>query len=175
MPLAPRTTSTRKQLPYGAWPTPITSELVVRSAASLERVAVDGEDVWWSEVRPQEGGRSVLVRRRGDGAVEDVLPAPWNARTAAHEYGGRAWVARGGEVLFADWRDQRLHRLVAGAEPVAVTPEPPLPRGDRYADGQDDLWVRERHRHGAEAVNELVQLLADGQDPRVVATGADFY
>lgn len=168
-------TSPRTQLPYGAWPTPITSELVVRAAASLERVAVDGDDVWWSEVRPEEGGRSVLVRRRGDGAVDDVLPAPWNARTAAHEYGGGAWAVRDGEVLFADWRDQRLHRLVAGAKPVAVTPEPPLPRGDRYADGQGDVWVRERHRHGAEAVNELVRLAGDGQEPKVVATGADFY
>ena len=36
----------------GSWPTPITSELVVRAAARLGEVVVDGEDVYWSESRP---------------------------------------------------------------------------------------------------------------------------
>ncbi len=36
-------------LPHGAWPTPVTSELVVRAAARLGEVVVDGDDVWWSE------------------------------------------------------------------------------------------------------------------------------
>ncbi|MFN7134221.1 MAG: S9 family peptidase, partial [Myxococcales bacterium] len=72
--------------PFGSWRTPITSELVVRAAAGLGAARFDGASVWWSESRPGEAGRVVLVR---DG--EDVLPAPWNARTAVHEYGGGAW------------------------------------------------------------------------------------
>ena len=73
--------------PSGSWPTPVTSELVVRAAARLGEVVVDGEDVWWSESRPAEGGRSLIVRRAGDGTVTDVLQRPWNARTRVHEYG----------------------------------------------------------------------------------------
>ena len=49
-------------LPYGSWPTPITSEFIVRAAAGLSEVRVDGDDVWWSEQRPEEGGRTQLVR-----------------------------------------------------------------------------------------------------------------
>ena len=53
------------------------------------------------------------------------LGAPWNARTAVHEYGGGAWWARDGVLWFADWATQRLHRVGAdGGEPVALTPEP---------------------------------------------------
>jgi hypothetical protein len=78
-------------MPYGSWPTPITSELVVRAAAGLGGVAVDGDDVWWSEQRPEEGGRTQIVHRRGDGPAVDLLPDGFNARTAAHEYGGGAW------------------------------------------------------------------------------------
>ena len=44
----------------------------MRAAARLGEVAVDGDDVWWSESRPAEGGRSVIVRRAADGTVSDV-------------------------------------------------------------------------------------------------------
>ena len=56
-----RVTDSAQTLPYGSWPTPITSELVVRAAARLGEVVVDGDDVWWAEGRPSEGGRTVLA------------------------------------------------------------------------------------------------------------------
>src|SRR4051812_12278154 len=109
------------QVPYGSWPTPVTSALVVRAAARLGEVAVDGDDVWWSESRPGEGGRSALVRRCADGTVADVLPPPWNARTRVHEYGGAAWAVSGGTLWFTHFDDQRLYRLAPGDDgPVAV-------------------------------------------------------
>jgi streptogramin lyase len=115
-------------LPHGGWSTPLTSELVVRAAARLGEVVVDGDDVWWSESRPSEQGRSVIVRRSPDGTVTDVLPAPWNARTRVHEYGGGAWTVSGGTLWFTEFADQRLYRLDPGAGgPVAVTPEPSVP------------------------------------------------
>jgi hypothetical protein len=138
-------------LPHGAWPTPITSELVVRAAAVLGEVVVDGDDVWWSESRPAEGGRSVIVRRTADGTVADVLPAPWNARTRVHEYGGAAWTVADGTLWFTEFSDQRLYRLEPGSDaPVAVAPEPAVPAGVRHADLQvlpdgQLLAVRETH------------------------------
>ena len=74
-----------------------------------------GDEVWWSETRPHEDGRSAVVRRAADGTTEDLLPAPWNARTRVHEYGGRAWlpVPRPGAataLVFASFADQRTLR-----------------------------------------------------------------
>src|SRR4051794_9689164 len=137
----------------GSWPTPITSELVVRAAARLGEVVVDGEDIWWSESRPAEGGRSVIVRRSPDGTVTDALPAPWNARTRVHEYGGGSWTVQDGTLWFTEFTDQRLYRLDPGGDtPVAVTPEPPLRAGVRHADFRvvpDGLLaVRETHAEG---------------------------
>jgi dipeptidyl aminopeptidase/acylaminoacyl peptidase len=170
-----------KETPYGSWPTPITAALVVRAAARLGGVSVDGDDVWWSEARPEEGGRTVLVRRGADGASDDVLPPPWNVRTAVHEYGGGAWVVRGGTLWFSEWSDQRLYRLDPGGEPFAVTPAPAVPRGDRYADADlsaDREWlvcVREHHpAGGGEAVNEIVRIPAAGGEPEVMVSGPDF-
>ena len=138
--------------PYGTWPTPVTSELVVRAARAIGALAPDGDDVWWSEGRPEEGGRIAVLRRRADGSVAEVLGTPWSARTAVHEYGGGAWWARDGVLWFADWPSQRLHRLGPDdGEPVPLTPEPAVPRGLRYADGSVSpdgsaiLCVREDH------------------------------
>jgi dipeptidyl aminopeptidase/acylaminoacyl peptidase len=169
---------TRAVQPYGSWPTPITSELVVRASVGLGGVAVDGDSVWWSEQRPEEGGRTVLVR---DGV--DVLPPPWNARTAVHEYGGGAWWVRDGVAWFVEWTDQRLYRVVPGEEPAALTPEPAVERGDRWADGDvspDGHWilcVRERHDpYDREATNSIVLLRAhEPSDSEVVTSGHDFY
>src|SRR3712207_72586 len=112
-------------LRHGSWPTPITSELVVRAAARLGEVCADGDDVWWSEGRPAEGGRTVIVRRSADGTTTDVLPAPWNARTRVHEYGGGSWTVSGGTLWFTNFADQRLYRLAPRrAAPGAVPPEP---------------------------------------------------
>ncbi|MFW3172372.1 prolyl oligopeptidase family serine peptidase [Geodermatophilus sp. CPCC 206100] len=173
--------SSAQPLPHGSWPTPITSELVVRTAARLGEVVVDGAEVWWSESRPEEGGRSALVRRGADGAVSDALPAPWNARTRVHEYGGAAWTVAGGVLWFTEFADQRLYRLDPGAgEPVAVTPEPELAAGVRYADLTPDagglLAVRETHPPGgaaADVLNEIVRIGPDG-DVELLVSGPDF-
>jgi dipeptidyl aminopeptidase/acylaminoacyl peptidase len=169
-------------LPYGSWPTPITSELVVRAAARPGALAVDGGDVWWAESRPGEGGRIALVRRAADGGTVDVLPAPWNARTRVHEYGGGSWAVADGTLWFTSFADQRLYRVEPGGEPVAVTPEPAVPSGVRHA----DLWalpgaaglvaVRETHAadgDAADVVNEVVRVAPDG-DTEVLVTGPDF-
>ena len=168
-------------LPSGSWPTPITSELVVRAAARLGEVRVDGTDVWWSEGRPAEGGRSVVVRRSADGTTTDVLPAPWNARTRVHEYGGGSWTVSAGTLWFTHFADQRLYRLDPGSDtPVAVTPEPALPGSVRHADLQVTpdgvLAVRETHAEGdraADVVNEIVRIRPDGGTD-VLVSGPDF-
>jgi dipeptidyl aminopeptidase/acylaminoacyl peptidase len=165
---------------HGSWPTPITSEFVVRAAARIGEVVVDGTDVWWAESRPDEGGRSVIVRRAQDGTVTDVLPAPWNARTRVHEYGGGSWTVADGTLWFTEFSDQRLYRLDPGADtPVAVTPEPAVPSGLRYADlrvtPSGVLAVRESHSASggaADVLNEIVRITAEGTE--VLVSGPDF-
>jgi dipeptidyl aminopeptidase/acylaminoacyl peptidase len=169
--------------PFGAWDTPVTSEVVVAAAVRLGEVCVDGGDVVWAEARPSEGGRTQLVRRRADGGTDELLPEGRNARTAVHEYGGAAWWVRDGVVWFTDWAGQRLYRLEPGSEPVPLTPEPAQPRGDRYADGELGpdgtriVCVRERHRgdRATDVVNEIVTLDAHASsEPEVLITGPDF-
>src|SRR5882757_1148024 len=95
--------------PFGFWRSPITSDLIVAQSIGLSEVRLDrdangGDAVWWLESRPQEGGRSVLVRRDPDGTVAEISPAGVNVRTRVHEYGGGAWTVADGTVFFSNDR-----------------------------------------------------------------------
>ena len=164
--------------PYGSWTSPITPTMLTHAGIGLSEVVTDGADLYWVESRPIEAGRSVIVRRRADGTIEDVSPPGFNTRTRAHEYGGGAYAVGGGVIISSSFQDQRVYRL-DGGEPRAITPDPQLPAGDRYADfvlrGEQVICVREHHLQGAEAVNDLVMFPADGSaPPRSIAGGHDF-
>ncbi len=164
--------------PYGSWQSPITSDLIVAGTVGLGQIALDGEDIYWNEMRPAEGGRNVVVRRTPDGRTSEVTPAPFNVRTRVHEYGGGAFTVSDGASYFTHFVDQRLYRQVGAAAPQPLTPAAAL----RYADGVVDrrrdriMCVREDHTvAGREAVNTLVSLdLVEG-DGRVLVSGSDFY
>ncbi len=164
--------------PYGSWKSPITSDLIVSAVVGLGQIALDGDEVYWVEQRPTEGGRNVVVQRSPDGLIRDRTPAPFNARTRVHEYGGGACVVHRGSLYFSNFADQRMYRQQADAAPEPVTPDENL----RYADGEIDphrnrlVCVREDHRQAdREAVNAIVALALDSGDSRVLVSGSDFY
>lgn len=173
--------------PFGSWRSPVTAELVIAKSVSLGEVAVGVDDVWWSEMRPEEGGRTQLVRHRPGGRAIDVLPEGFSASTRVHEYGGGAWWLHGDDVVFSNRSDQRLYRLAGGGDrPEPLTPEPATAQSDRYADGRftaDGRWVvcvRERHGDdGTEPSNEIVAVRVHPDDgitePTVLVAGADFH
>ena len=160
--------------PYGSWKSPITTALIVSGAVGLGQIALEDDDVYWVEMRPSEGGRMVIVRRRSDGSTTDLTPEPYSARTRVHEYGGAAFLVNDGVVYFSD---QRLYRQDPGREPRAITPDQPL----RYADGVFDrqrgriVCVREDHGGDGEPVNGIVGVDAEGREPqKVLFSGSDF-
>lgn len=165
---------------YGTWKSPITSDLIVAGSVRLGEIRLDGADLYWSEGRPTEAGRSVVVRYSAE-KITDVTPAaPFNVRTRVHEYGGGAYQVADGTVYFSNFADQRLYRqpVQAGAEPL--TPEAAF----RYTDAVIDpfqnrlICVREDHRaDGQEPVNAIVAVRLDGSlDPgQILVEGSDFY
>ncbi|MEU9834124.1 prolyl oligopeptidase family serine peptidase [Streptosporangium sp. NPDC048047] len=165
-------------------------------------VEISGEEVWWDEPRPHEGGRRCVVRRGPDGVPRDAIPQGWNSRNRLIEYGGRSWrPLPDGGVVFTDWSDQRIYRYggrtapdaaasapagVPGAAPDAVrdtAPDAapvPLTPGDgaRYGDlylppGRAEVWaVRETHPAGPR--RDLVAVPLDGGPVRVIASAQHF-
>ena len=168
-----------KVAPFGSWKSPITTDLILSDLIGLGQVMLEGDTIYWNELRPKEGGRQVLVRRAADEQVSDVTPAPFNVRTRVHEYGGRCYALAGDRLYFSNFADQRLYLQEAGGQPRPFTPQAEL----RYADPVIDLGrgrlvcVCEDHTApGKEAVNSLISIsLENGADVRPLASGNDFY
>ena len=175
-------------LPYGSWPSPITAELLATGGTQLGGPRLVGDAVWWTEGIATEGGRQAIVRTAGpvalpqawegtarEGAGEQVrvetvtvLPAPYNARSRVHEYGGASWAVVTGApeapegtplLVFVNFEDQRVYALVEGEQPRALTPVGPeveTAQGPslRWADptvvtlpggGSEVWWICEDH------------------------------
>jgi dipeptidyl aminopeptidase/acylaminoacyl peptidase len=165
---------------FGTWTSPITAEAVTAGQVGLAQPALDRGCSYWLEARPQEAGRTVLVQRTQEGYIQDLTPAAFNLRTRVHEYGGGAYAVRDGVIVAANFADQRLYRIEAGAALQPLTP--PSEGRLRYADLELDLArgrvlaVREDHRGTGEAINTIVAVaLSGGHEGRVLIDGHDFF
>ena len=167
------------QKPFGSWPSPLTAAAVASQTLRFGGVALDADAVYWSEGRPAEGGRNVVVRRRGDGTVEDAIPPGFNARTLVHEYGGGAFAVSRGDLYFSNFDDQRIYRIQRStAAPVPMTPTSACCYADFAIDrGRGRLIaVRQEHTISAEPANTLVSIPFDRETTgEVIAAGHDFY
>ena len=183
----------RPQLAYGSWPSPISIETAVSSSVSLREIRLDGDDVYWTEGRPTEGGRQVIVRWNEAEGTSDVTPAPFNARTMVHEYGGGWYAVADGTVYFVNVSDGRIYRQARGGAPEPLTEEGPYRHGDLEVDRgrgrllciREDMSPLMAGGNGAGATHEggrgpeprdlLIAIdLASGA-VQELATGYDFY
>ena len=173
--------SERTVASFGSWASPITDDLLLKGTAQMryQMVRWDGDDLYWSELRPDEAGRIVVCRRAADGSISDVTPRGFNARTRVHEYGGGHFAVSGGTVWFANYSDQRLYRHDRDAPPRPITPAEDIRHADMAVDDRRGRLyaVREDHTTGArEAVNSIVSLDWSRDHKAItVASGNDFY
>lgn len=161
--------------PYGSWKSPITADSIVADSLGLGQVAIDRDDIYWSEMRPIERGRNVVVRLR-DGSAKDMLPAPFSARSRVHEYGGGAFAVSDGTLYFCNDADQQVYR-VSQDTPVAITSTPTRRYADLTVDGSRRRLIAVCEDHADSPIqNSLVTIDLSGDgSTRMLVTGADFY
>ncbi|MFF5627328.1 prolyl oligopeptidase family serine peptidase [Microbacterium sp. NPDC012755] len=163
-------------MPFGSWPSPFSAASVAASSPRIDGARFVGDEIWWGESVPSEGGR-VTVR---SSEAREVLPAPWSARSRVHEYGGGAWTASpAGSLFFVNASDQRVYRLDDGAEPRPLTPAGPAHGGLRLQSGR--LFAVREDLTADPHLRAIVDIPIDGSaadDVERVGTvveGSDFY
>ena len=164
---------------YGSWRSPITSELIVSENVQLSEVNLDGEDTYWVEMRPKEGGRNVIVHRKADGQISDAILPPFNARTRVHEFGGGSILVNDRTIYFSNFMDQRIYCKALRTIPEPLTPQTQM----RYSDGIFDklrkrlIYVREDHTTSEPyPINTIVSFgLKEDDEDQVLASGNHFY
>jgi dipeptidyl aminopeptidase/acylaminoacyl peptidase len=175
----------------GGWDSPIGSEDLVRGALRLSAPRLEGENLFWLEGRPAEGGRQVVMvgtlhATQGLEAIREASPSGRNVRSRVHEYGGGEYAIWRNRLFFVDDADGQIQGGRIGGETQ------PLTRTNAcYADlvpSPDGRWllaIEERPREGAEPENRLIAIaLSENAGPTgvsadgelfIVAAGHDFY
>lgn len=163
-------------LPYGIWDSPFAAADIAASSPKIDGARFVGDEVWWGESVPAEGGRVTV--RSSNGQV--VLPAPWNARSRVHEYGGGAWTADAdGTLFFVDGNDQRVYAMGQNEAPRPLTAPGPNHGGLRVQHGRlfavrEDLAV-EPHLRSIVEIPTDGSAADDAAQVSVIAEGSGFY
>jgi hypothetical protein len=153
--------------------------LIVSETIKLGQIVLHGNDVYWSESRPAEGGRNVILKWSPHGKIEDLTAKTFDVRSRVHEYGGGAFAVSDETIYFSNFADQALYQQKSNLEPRALN----SPEARRYGDIIVDkiqnrlICLREDHSSGAsEPVNAIVALdISKNQEEQVLITGNDFY
>jgi dipeptidyl aminopeptidase/acylaminoacyl peptidase len=164
--------------PYGSWKSPITTDLITAKTIRFTQNCIDKDDIYWSESRPLEGGRYVIMRRTPDGNITECTPPDYYVRSRVHEYGGAAFTVVDGIIYFCNFKDQHLYRQALEGKPELLTPGD----GYRYADLVIDqrrnrmICIREDHTAEGEAINTIVSIDLRGNDNgTILLEGNNFY
>ncbi|WP_309129089.1 prolyl oligopeptidase family serine peptidase [Microbacterium sp.] len=161
---------------YGSWPSPFSAADISASSPRIEGARFVGDEIWWGESVPAQGGRVTVRSSSGS----ELLPEPWNARSKVHEYGGGAWTADAeGTLFFVNASDQRVHRAPRGGAPEPLTAPGPAYGGLTFQHGR--LFAVREDLRPAQHVRAIVEIPVDGSaadDEAAVivhAQGAGFF
>ena len=163
-------------MPYGSWPSPLSAADVSEAAPRIEGARFVGDDIWWGESVPSQGGR--ITVRTSAGA--ELLPEPWSARSRVHEYGGGSWTADADGILyFVNGPDQRVHRMPRSGAPEPLTPSGANIGGLTLQQGR--LFAVREDLRSEPHLRAIVEIPLDGSAAedesavRVHAEGPGFY
>jgi dipeptidyl aminopeptidase/acylaminoacyl peptidase len=163
---------------YGAWESPLGADMLARGNVRIGFPAIEPDGaLTYAELRSAEAGRTTVVRLLPDGTQQDLLPAPFSARSRVHEYGGRSHLVLSEGLLFVNQSDQQLWLKPDLGDPRQLTNVATL----RFAEPILDrtrariLAIAEDHTAPDRVDNRLVAISLQDGAVRTLASGRTFY
>tara|TARA_R110002110_G_scaffold415856_3_gene658452 strand:+ start:26679 stop:28550 length:1872 start_codon:yes stop_codon:yes gene_type:complete len=158
---------------FGTWDSPIGAEMVAKNNIAFQDIVLDNNNIYWSEMRPSEGGRYVIVKQSNH-KTTDILPDDYNARSRVHEYGGSAFTVKDDIIYFVNYTDQKIYELKPDQKPRAITQA-----GTRFADMHVTpfgiIAVAESHTENKIPENYIAQIDTESGKISKITDGKDFY
>ncbi len=148
----------------GLWNSPISPEWLTHSQKKYGQIVLEGDSIYWDELRPHEKGRYVIMEKKPDGTLKEHTPEGMSCRTRVHEYGGIAYTVADGDVYFVNDKDQRIYLK---NEPLT---EAGMKAADFHVVGSYLIGVGEKGHD-----NFLFALHLPTKKLNRMATGHDFY
>jgi len=166
---------------FGSWPSPITTQSLTKGAKNFSQILCDGDDLYWLETRPDEKGRSVIVKQDPQGNVSDISPKQYSTRSRAHEYGGKCFAVKEGIVYFSNDLDQNIYRINS-LNPEEAPEQITFTQSTSYADHILHpskpylICIQEQHIDGEhEARASIIAVNTEDKSVTTLKSGDDFY
>ena len=167
-----------KSAPYGSWKSPITPEVVSLKATAVRELNVDGRTAYWTEWRPAEGGRYVLMKGAPGIEATDAILGNYNVRSAVHEYGGGSFTVSDDTIFFSNFNDGRVYLQDKGGLVRPLTIEGMKRYADFVYDKQRNKLICVCEDHSLDdriPINSLVSIDVRTGAEMVLTSGHDFY
>lgn len=152
---------------------PLRAEEAAAQTTAITYTDTAGTTLFWTESRPEEGGRQVLIKQEEGKPPLEITPQPYSVASRVHEYGGKAFAVSKEVFYFINKSDQNLYKIDPSGKISPVITESyrfvqPLitPEGI--------IAVTEEHLASGEVINFLALITLEGKTLRL-AEGADFY
>lgn len=161
--------------PCGSWPSKISAEQVAGKSLRLAEPQLHDGNVYWLETRPQEQGRTVLVKW-SNGATVDLTPPPFSVQSKVHGYGGGAYRVTTEGIFFVNRSDQSIWHIAFDLSPprkLFAAEQMAVADFELDAARQRLIVIAEQHRE-TETRNFLAAISLQTGQLSVLAEGADF-
>ncbi len=167
----------KNRVPYGSWPSIITSQLLTEGKVSISEPQWDQGDLYWLERRPAERGRTTIMCQKPNQTPVELTPHPIDVRSKVHEYGGGSYTVSQGLVVFVAGDDQQVYRIDTeqSMEPVIIGEFENYRFADLIIDHSGRQVIAVAEHHGETVENSLVSLSLDEPKLTTLACGRDFY
>lgn len=159
------------QAPYGSWESIISAELVCRGANLPWETQIDGDYCYWTEQRPSEQGRTVVVRWSPIEGLSTLTPEGYSVRTRIYVYGGSAYCVKGEFLYFVNDKDQRIYVQSLREK----QPRPLTDAGVKFAEIRALKNGLIALAETADEINYLCYVDIETGQQTPLVSGADFY
>ncbi|MES2344604.1 MAG: S9 family peptidase [Chlamydiota bacterium] len=160
----------KQEQKYGMWSSSITAETTCTATKFYGNLFFDNNTLYWTEVRPAEEGRSVIVSEKGD-----ITPPGFSVRTRVHEYGGKSYTVHNGTVYFVNFSDQCIY--MQKEHIVKPLTKPGIRFADLITSEKGIIAIGELHRgeRYTEVDNFLSYIDKETGSHTILSSGKDFY
>lgn len=161
---------------YGSWQSKITAEMVATKSVKLSFSEMDKDFIYYEEIRPDEQGRSVIIKQKFNKKPVDLLPKEYNARTKVHEYGGKSFFVNDSDVYFVNFNDQKIYKIDQQLRISPITEGENFRYGDIIFDKKKNhiYCVQEEHEKN-NVINSVIKIDLKTNAKTTIAKGHDFY
>lgn len=160
-----------KMSPYGSWESIISPEFVCGGANLPWETQIDRDTCFWTEQRPSEGGRTLLLKWSADEGVKVITPAEYSVRTKIYVYGGSAYCVSDETIYFVNEKDQCVYAQGTSENTLRRVTQPGMKFAELRIVGKGLIALSE----DSENRNTLVHIDVESGEVTTLVEGADFY